>query len=183
MKRLLTIMLAGILCCGTLAGCSGTQKEEPLPSIQSPAALESAQPSDSVVESKPDAPPDSAAPSAAQADDGIVDLTQLSSTMVYAEVSNMMMTPEDYIGKTIKMNGLYYASHNPELDIYYHFVIIADATACCSQGLEFLLNGEHTYPDDYPADKTPVEVTGVWGSYEEDGNTYYHIATDEITVL
>lgn len=184
MKRFLAIILVGILCCGMLAGCSDTQNEEPLQSSQRPASGEAVTPSVGAVDSAAsDAQPEDTTPSAAQAYDGIVDLTQLSSTMVYAEVYNMMMTPEAYIGKTIKMNGLYYASNNPELEIYYHFVIIEDATACCAQGLEFILNGEHTYPDDYPEDETPVEVTGVWGSYEEDGNTYYYIAADDIAVL
>ena len=34
-----------------------------------------------------------------------VDLTALSSTMVYSEVFNMLNTPENYVGKTIKMTG------------------------------------------------------------------------------
>ena len=35
------------------------------------------------------------------ADNFDVDLTNLSSTMVYSEVYNMMSTPENYIGKTV----------------------------------------------------------------------------------
>ena len=34
-----------------------------------------------------------------------VDLTTLSSTMVYSEVYNMMTAPSDYIGKNVKMKG------------------------------------------------------------------------------
>ena len=34
-----------------------------------------------------------------------VDLTTLSSTMVYSEVYNMMCEPDRYLGKRIKMNG------------------------------------------------------------------------------
>lgn len=34
-----------------------------------------------------------------------VDLTTLSSTMVYSEVYNMMYEPDRYLGKRIKMNG------------------------------------------------------------------------------
>ena len=34
-----------------------------------------------------------------------VDLTKLSSTMVYSEVYAMMTAPGDYIGKQVKMNG------------------------------------------------------------------------------
>ena len=34
-----------------------------------------------------------------------VDLTALSSTMVYSEVSQMMTAPEKYVGKMVKMAG------------------------------------------------------------------------------
>ena len=35
-----------------------------------------------------------------------LDLTVLSSTMVYSEVFKMMMAPEEYEGTTIKMDGI-----------------------------------------------------------------------------
>ncbi|NLF35254.1 MAG: hypothetical protein GX585_04735, partial [Clostridiales bacterium] len=107
----------------------------------------------------------------------------LSSTMVYGEVFNMMVEPDGYVGKTIRMRGLYYASYYDVTEQYYHFVIIQDATACCAQGLEFLWTGEHTYPDDYPENETKVEVTGVWERYEEDGETYYRIQADDFHVV
>jgi len=112
-----------------------------------------------------------------------VDLTALSSTLVYAEVYNIMTTPGDYEGKTIKVGGLYQANYYEPTQQYYQCVIIADATACCQQGLEFLWSGKHKYPDDYPQDGTPIELTGVFESYEELGNTYYRLAVDEVTVL
>ena len=34
----------------------------------------------------------------------------LSSTMVYSEVYNMMVDPESYIGKTVKMDGSTYCT-------------------------------------------------------------------------
>ena len=107
-----------------------------------------------------------------------VDLTALSSTMVYAEVNNMMVNPGDYMGKTIKMSGPYYARYYDMTDIYYHYVIVEDATSCCVQGLEFILSGEHCYPDDYPDERDAIEVTGVFKSYDELGKTYYYLAVD-----
>ncbi|MEA4921022.1 MAG: hypothetical protein VB078_08895 [Clostridiaceae bacterium] len=112
-----------------------------------------------------------------------VDLTQMSATMIYAEVYNMLVSPDEYIGKTIRMQGQYYASYDETTKRYYHFVIISDATACCSQGMEFTLNGDYTYPDDYPANDTVIEVTGVFGLYEELGATYCHLTADGITVI
>ena len=42
-----------------------------------------------------------------------------------------------------------------------------DATACCSQGIEFVLAGEHTFPDDYPNENAIITVTGLFDTYQE----------------
>ena len=112
-----------------------------------------------------------------------VDLTVLSSTMVYAEVYNMMTTPAAYVGKTVKVSGEYYAAFLPELQQVYFFVLISDAAACCQQGLEFIWSGNHTYPNDYPEDWAPIQVTGVFSSYQDQGETFYYLVVDEIVRL
>ena len=110
-----------------------------------------------------------------------VDLTQLSSTMIYSEVYNMMTVPEDYIGKKIRMNGefaLYQAADengDPVPGQYYYACVVADATACCSQGLEFVLAGDYTYPDDYPPLGTEIVVSGIFETYDEDGLQFCHL--------
>ncbi len=106
-------------------------------------------------------------------DEGIdVDLTDMSSTMVYSEVYNMVYYPEQYIGKKVKMNGIYVVYHDEVTDRYYHGCIISDATACCSQGIEFELAGDTKYPDDYPADGQGICVVGTFDTYMEDGSKY-----------
>ena len=119
------------------------------------------------------------------AETNFVDLTVLSSTMVYGKVNDMMIFPNDYIGKTIKMSGLYSASlYYPDQSDFYHFVLIEDAAACCQQGLEFIWKGKHIYPDDYPAENTNIEVVGVFGRYEDEfGGIHYYVAADDIVVL
>lgn len=105
--------------------------------------------------------------------DGVdVDLTVLSSTMVYSEVYDMMYYPENYIGKSVKMKGMYAGYHDESTDKYYHACIIQDATACCAQGIEFEPIDYYKYPDDYPAEGQEVCVTGVFDTYEEGENTY-----------
>ncbi|MBQ2101105.1 MAG: hypothetical protein II477_08545, partial [Lachnospiraceae bacterium] len=59
-----------------------------------------------------------------------VDLAALSSTMVYSEVYNMMMTPDDYIGKTVKMSGAFSYFKDDSTGHEYFSCIIQDATAC-----------------------------------------------------
>lgn len=104
-----------------------------------------------------------------------VDLTLMGKDLIYATVYQMMSKPEEYEGKTIRIEGKYYASYYPVTDKYYNYCLIADALACCSQGLEFELGGDAVYPDDYPADQSQVIVTGVFETYtEEAGQTFYY---------
>ncbi|MGN0469194.1 MAG: hypothetical protein ACI4GY_10770 [Acutalibacteraceae bacterium] len=115
----------------------------------------------------------SASQSSSKGESGVdVDLTALSSTMVYSEVYNMVTTPADYMGKTIKMDGAFSVYHDEQTGKDYFACIISDATACCQQGLEFVLDGDYTYPDDYPELGTEIAVTGVFDTYEENGQQY-----------
>ncbi len=105
--------------------------------------------------------------------DGVdIDLTVLSSTMVYSEVYNMMVSPEDFIGKTVKMKGPFAYYHDEETGNDYFACIIQDATACCAQGIEFLLTEDYVYPDDYPEADEIICVVGVFDTYMEGNYTY-----------
>jgi len=100
-----------------------------------------------------------------------IDLTSMKSTMVYATVYDMMMNPDKYVGKTMKMSGLYDQSYDYETEKYYHYVVIEDATACCQQGMEFVYGGRV----DYPAVGAKIEVVGVFDCYDELGISYFYI--------
>ena len=89
-----------------------------------------------------------------------VDLTTLSSTMVYAEVFNMMMSPDDYIGKTIRMTGIFSVCQDPKTKQVYCGVIVEDATACCAQGFDLVMPEERSYPQDYPDPESEITVVG-----------------------
>ena len=110
-----------------------------------------------------------------------VDLTTLSSTMVYSEVYNMMYEPDRYVGKRIKMDGQFAVYEDPNTGAVYTACIIMDATACCSQWLEFVLAGEHSYPADYPELGTEITVVGIFQTYEENGYMYCHLVDAEMT--
>ena len=101
-----------------------------------------------------------------------IDLTQLSSTFVYSEVYDMMVKPENYIGKTIRMTGAFNVYEDEETGKIYYSCIISDATACCQQGIEFELKGKHKYPDDYPKQDEEITVTGEFEIYKEEGEDY-----------
>ena len=114
--------------------------------------------------------------------DGVdVDLTVLSSTMVYSEVYNMLYNdPAHYLGKTVKARGgfsIYQLVTDGVLqpDPVAYACIIADATACCAEGMEFVPEGDLTYPEDYPELGAEITVIGEFQSYEENGMTWYHL--------
>ncbi len=109
-----------------------------------------------------------------------VDLTKLSSTMVYAEVNNMMTKPEDYLGKTVKMRGNFSVYHDDATGKYYFACLIADATACCSQGIEFVLEGERNYPDDYPTLGSVITVAGTFDTYYEGAYRYCQLINAQL---
>ncbi len=152
MKKILAVWMALTLFLLS-AGCGAATAE--MPQEENSSAAEPAAP-------------------AAQADVDI-DLTALSSTMVYSEVYNMMNAPEDYIGKTVRAKGPFAMYHDEQNDNYFFAVRIQDATACCAQGLEFVWAGDHTYPDDYPALNTEIEVCGRFNTYMDGTQQYSHL--------
>ena len=110
-----------------------------------------------------------------------IDLTALSGIMVYSEVNSMISFPDNYIGKTVKMQGqftIYQATDENGAfipDKMFFACMIADATACCAQGLEFALAGKPVYPDEYPELGAEITVVGTFEWYEEDGCRYYRL--------
>lgn len=118
--------------------------------------------------------------------DGIdYDLTAMDGDLVYASVYQMMVEPEAFEGKVIKISGRYYASFYDPNNRYYHYVIIEDAMACCAQGMEFVWDdGSHVYPDEYPKDNSYVEVVGTFETYTEtDGQIYCRLKDASFKVL
>ena len=176
MKRLLCLLLAALTvlslgACGEKSGApageptsSTTASEEPKPLETLP--LETAQTADT-------------------AESTFVDLTALSSTMVYAEVFAMMSSPEDYVGKTVKMQGIFskgqlYAAGSLNDGGTVFACVIQDATACCAQGIPFELAGDHTYPQDYPELGDAITVVGTFEIHEQEGMEFCRLRDAEL---
>lgn len=104
-----------------------------------------------------------------------VDLTTMSATMVFAEVYNMLVSPDYYVGKTVKMEGYLSIYQDPTTEKIYFAVVIEDATACCMQGIEFTLTDDYTYPDDYPDFWETVTVIGEFETYFEGESQYVQL--------
>ena len=116
-----------------------------------------------------------------------IDFTAMSSDMVYATVYQMCyVDPKPYEGKVFKAKGTFAIATSNITNLYYSYVVIKDALACCASGVEFQWEkGGEKYPDDYPADGTEIEVIGTFESYTEEGdpNLYTHLKNAKMTIL
>ena len=185
MKRLFCLLLAVCMAVSLCACGKDSEKgaenntpssdgevSAPTESIQTPDEQET--PNEQQAQEEPEQTQTSA--------DGVdVDLTVLSSTMVYSEVYNMLYNdPAHYLGKTVKAKGtfsIYQLVTDGVLqpDPVSYACIISDAAACCAEGMEFVLKDDLAYPDDYPELGAEITVIGEFQSYEENGMTWYHL--------
>lgn len=169
------ILFLGILVTFSIAGCGA--KETSSSKVSNGNAVEqvlqeqTAKSEEKVESTEQESREKTAGKASASSADVDYDLTAMSSDMVYATVYQLMTEPDSYIGKTFRMEGAYYASYYESTDTYYHFCVIQDATACCSQGLEFIWgDGTHVYPDEYPKEGDTVTVEGTFATYREEGD-------------
>ena len=79
----------------------------------------------------------------------------------------MVMYPGKYIGKHIKMKGIFSSYYDDQIDRRFYGCVIQDALACCSQGLAFDLAKPRKYPDEYPAEGDEITIIGDF-DYEKD---------------
>ena len=162
MKHFFLLFLIAAL---ALTGCGQTATPEATIATTAPAASET---------------------QAANQTGSYVDLTSLSSTMVYAEVFNMTTFPEDYVGKTVKMRGQFstgklYAQEGTFEDGGMVFAcIIQDAAACCAQGIPFDLAESRAYPEEYPELGAPITVTGTFKICTQDGLEFCRLSQAEL---
>lgn len=107
-------------------------------------------------------------------------MTKISGTVVYSQVYDMMMNPNGYMGQKVKMKGNFSYFQDPDTKQEYFATIIADATACCAQGIEFVWKGEHSYPQDYPPLDTEITVTGTFNTYYEGDSMYVQLVDADV---
>ncbi|MBR0413422.1 MAG: hypothetical protein IJI47_07675 [Eubacterium sp.] len=134
MKRIIAFVLAITAITASFAGCSGGK-----------APAEKA----------------TTAKAAAKID---YDLSGVSETVAYSQVYDMIMKPDDYRGKTVKVKGEFeYADDELNGDTHYS-CIVSDTKGCCKQGIEFATKEDMDFAD-YPVIFSKIEVTGTFDTY------------------
>ena len=108
-----------------------------------------------------------------------VDLTTMNATMVFSQVSDMINQPSTYVNKIVKVKGPFRPFESTNPDYCYPAILVQDATACCGNGIEFLLYGvprcKMQGGNGYPLLNEEAIIVGRFETYLEDASRYIHL--------
>ena len=104
-----------------------------------------------------------------------VDLSMLNFNIASAQIFNMLIETDSYLGKTVRIKGQFFSTYDEENKMRHYSVLIWDATACCQTGLQFIPRGNPVYPDDFPEEMADMEVTGILRMKLLNGMDYLYI--------
>jgi len=111
------------------------------------------------------------------------DVIEIKEKMFISQVNDVYLNKEDYLGKTIKLEGLFKVEQG--YDKAYCFVL-RYGPGCCGNdgniGFEVAWDKEKEKP--YPGEDSWVEATGQLKTYEEDGyNEFLYLDLISLNVL
>ena len=113
---------------------------------------------------------------------GIVDndLSNMNANMIFAEIFNLVLMPDEFIGRTFRMKGNFAVYVNEASGNKYFSIIIPDATQCCQQGIDIICLGDMKYPEDFPKIGSEIMVTGQFNSITTDeGLSFNYLVMSE----
>jgi zinc transport system permease protein len=113
-------------------------------------------------------------------------IIEIKEKMFIAQTNDVYLNPDDYMGKTIKLEGLFKMEQSTERETPYCFVI-RYGPGCCgydgSAGFEVAWNKAALADKKYPAVDDWVEAAGVLKTYEEDGYPYLYLELASLDVM
>lgn len=105
-------------------------------------------------------------------------VVEIKEKLFIAQTNNIYLNKDDYLGKTIKYEGLFTAG---EFSGVTYYSVIRYGPGCCGNdgvaGFEVIWDFEYPKADDW------VEVTGVLEEYYEDGYPYLRLNLSSLIVL
>ncbi len=109
-----------------------------------------------------------------------LDLSRMTGAVVYAQIYQMAVHPEEYIGKIVRLAGWFDVVTDSATGMVYTVCYIPDASACCAQGVEFVWAGGDDFSRDYPQPGQDIIVTGRFETYFENDWEYMRLADAEL---
>ena len=105
------------------------------------------------------------------------DLSNMNYNMLSTITFEMLIEPEKYNNKTVKICGQFYTE--VEENVRYYSAITWDATLCCPAGMDFIPPAGMKFPEDFPTEESQITVTGTLHENPEDGNLLFYADTIE----
>jgi uncharacterized membrane protein YcgQ (UPF0703/DUF1980 family) len=108
---------------------------------------------------------------------------EIKEKLFIAQTNDVYLNPDEYMGRQIKLEGLFKTDKYTGDDRSYCFVL-RYGPGCC--GFDGTAGFEVSWPDgknEYPTDNDWVEAVGVLDSYDEDGYPYIYLALESLKVM
>jgi uncharacterized membrane protein YcgQ (UPF0703/DUF1980 family) len=111
-------------------------------------------------------------------------LLEIKEKLFIAQTNDIYLNPEEYMGRRIKLEGLFKTDYYTGNDEPYCFVL-RYGPGCC--GYDGTAGFEVKWPDGLVAGRPDeddwVEAVGVLDSYDEDGYPYIYLSLTSLTVM
>ncbi|MDD4565591.1 MAG: hypothetical protein PHE79_09005 [Eubacteriales bacterium] len=108
------------------------------------------------------------------------DVIEIKEKLFIAQTNDIYINPQDYLGKTLKYEGIFDSYYYDVTDTTYYYVI-RYGPGCC--GFDANAGFEVVWSGDYPNKNDWVEVIGVLEEFEEDGYKYLRLNLSSLVVL
>lgn len=102
-----------------------------------------------------------------------IDLCSENRDNDYNSFLKLLINPEDFDGKTVKLHGTFSINKNGGKN--YYICSPSTKSGSASQGMEFTLSKDYKYPDDFPAPGEEITIFGKFEFYEEYHKSYCRI--------
>lgn len=96
-----------------------------------------------------------------------LDFTKMNYNMASGVIFDMMVAPQKYKNKTMKIHGQFYTEVHSDKRIFA--ILIWDLTGCCPTGVTIVPLSSMKFPSDFPKQDEYVTVTGTLEIFEIDG--------------
>lgn len=186
MKRIIFIGLILALAAFCLAGCGGNSqvsgnRAAASPPASSPATTQTENPTPSDSAAKDTGRPASSDRSGSSESEG--DIINITEKMYVAYINDIYTNPGDYLGKTIKIQGMCqkdsYEYQEKTIPVNYVYRV---GPGCCGNDGS-MCGFEFTFDGNLPENNDWIEAEGVLVQYEEDGISYLVLRASSVTVM
>ena len=109
------------------------------------------------------------------------DVVELTEKMYVTYLNEIYANTQDYLGRTIRLQGMFTAIFYEPTDTTYYYVYRIGPGCCGNDGS--MAGFEFTWDGEMPNENDWIEVTGVLGEYEIDGLSYLTLNASSVNIM